>query len=300
MSNIKLRGALCALSTGICWGFSGTVGQYLFTEKGVDRGWLTIVRLFGAGVVLLVYAALRCRGELFTVWKDKRDALRLVAFSVLGLMSCQYTYLAAISYSNAGTATALQYLGQAIIMAVVCIRARRLPTLREGAALLLAMSGVFLLATHGRLDTLVLSPDALLWGLLAALALTLYTLLPGDLLKRYSAPVCTGFGMFIGGAALFLITKGWTLTQPLDLVVVLGAAEIAVVGTALAFTLYLRAIADIGSVNASLLICTEVLFAVLCTAVWLKTHFAAEDVVGIALIVVMAILLALPEREKKK
>ena len=80
MGNIKLRGALCALMTGVCWGFSGTVGQYLFTEKGVDRGWLTIVRLFGAGVVLLAYAALRCRGSFSPFGKTSATHCVLLLF----------------------------------------------------------------------------------------------------------------------------------------------------------------------------------------------------------------------------
>ena len=48
-----LRGFLCAALGGVCWGASGTVGQYLFTRQGVDSGWLTVVRMFLAGVCLL-------------------------------------------------------------------------------------------------------------------------------------------------------------------------------------------------------------------------------------------------------
>ena len=40
-----LRGFLCAALGGVCWGASGTVGQYLFTCQGVDSGWLTVVRM---------------------------------------------------------------------------------------------------------------------------------------------------------------------------------------------------------------------------------------------------------------
>ena len=27
---IAIRGTLCAISGGVCWGFSGTMGQFLF------------------------------------------------------------------------------------------------------------------------------------------------------------------------------------------------------------------------------------------------------------------------------
>ena len=199
-----LRGFLCAALGGVCWGASGTVGQYLFTCQGVDSGWLTVVRMFLAGAVLLGGALVRHRPQLRTIWSDRRDTLRLVLFSVGGLMTCQYTYLAAIRYSNSATATVLQYMGQALILLWVCLRARRLPTRREGVALVLALLGAFLLATHGSLTALALSPQALFWGLCAAVSLMLYTLLPGDLLRRYPVSVCTGCGMFIGGVVLAL------------------------------------------------------------------------------------------------
>ncbi len=59
-----LRGFLCAALGGVCWGASGTVGQYLFTCQGVDSGWLTVVRMFLAGVVLLGGALVRHRPQI--------------------------------------------------------------------------------------------------------------------------------------------------------------------------------------------------------------------------------------------
>lgn len=40
----SLRGTIYALIAGICWGFSGTVGQFLFSHTAIDSGWLTTVR----------------------------------------------------------------------------------------------------------------------------------------------------------------------------------------------------------------------------------------------------------------
>ena len=295
-----LRGFLCAALGGVCWGASGTVGQYLFTCQGVDSGWLTVVRMFLAGVVLLGGALVRHRPQLRAIWSDRRDALRLVLFSVGGLMTCQYTYLAAIRYSNSATATVLQYMGQALILFWVCLRARRLPTRREGIALVLALLGAFLLATHGSLTALALSPQALFWGLCAAVSLMLYTLLPGDLLRRYPVSVCTGCGMFIGGVVLLVLTQAWRIPVALNAAVALGTLEISVVGTALAFTLYLQGVSDAGGVRASLLACTEPVSAALCAALWLHTSFAWQDLLGFAAILVMAVLIALPERALEK
>lgn len=218
-----LRGFLCAALGGVCWGASGTVGQYLFTRQGVDSGWLTVVRMFLAGVVLLGGALVRHRPQLRAIWSDRRDALRLV-----------------------------------------------------------------------------LSPQALFWGLCAAVSLMLYTLLPGDLLRRYPVSVCTGCGMFIGGVVLLVLTQAWRIPVALNAAVALGTLEISVVGTALAFTLYLQGVSDVGGVRASLLACTEPVSAALCAALWLHTSFAWQDLLGFAAILVMAVLIALPERALEK
>lgn len=218
-----LRGFLCAALGGVCWGASGTVGQYLFTCQGVDSGWLTVVRMFLAGVVLLGGALVRHRPQLRAIWSDRRDALRLV-----------------------------------------------------------------------------LSPQALFWGLCAAVSLMLYTLLPGDLLRRYPVSVCTGCGMFIGGVVLLVLTQAWRIPVALNAAVALGTLEISVVGTALAFTLYLQGVSDVGGVRASLLACTEPVSAALCAALWLHTSFAWQDLLGFAAILVMAELIALPERASEK
>ena len=197
-----LRGFLCATLGGVCWGASGTVGQYLFTCQGVDSGWLTVVRMFLAGVVLLGGALVRHRPQLRAIWSDRRDALRLVLFSVGGLMTCQYTYLAAIRYSNSATATVLQYMGQALILLWVCLRARRLPTRREGVALVLALFGAFLLATHGSLTALALSPQALFWGLCAAVSLMLYF----DIIKAQWLPIVMAAAV---STVLVIVVTGW-------------------------------------------------------------------------------------------
>ena len=47
-----LAGAVLATGGGICWGLSGSMGQYLFRCQGMDSRWLVPYRLGLAGVVL--------------------------------------------------------------------------------------------------------------------------------------------------------------------------------------------------------------------------------------------------------
>lgn len=298
LHNKTLRGMLCALLGGILWGFSGTVGQYLFTFKSIDSQWLSSVRMLSAGVLLVTFAAIKNPSALKAVWRVPRDVARLAVFSILGLMTCQYTYLTAIAHANSATATALQYLGLALILLVSCVRLRRLPTYKENVTLVLAIIGIFLLATHGSLHQLVLSPQALFWGLAAAVALMLYTLLPGDLVARYGSVPMTGFAMLIGGSVLAVLTQVWTYSVQLDGGALLGIAAIVLLGTAGSFTLYLQGVSDIGAVRASLLACIEPVSAALTMTLWLKTPIAPLDWLGFGLILLMAVLLTWPKRQK--
>lgn len=292
--NTAVRGTLCALLGGICWGFSGTMGQYLFSAKGLETAWVTTVRMLLAGVLLLGILAARQPKEVTRVWRVGKDARRLVLFAALGLIPCQFTYLECIAYSNSATGTALNYLGQMMILFYVCLTTRRLPTRWEITALLLAMLGVFFLATHGNIHTLVLSPQALFWGLLGAAMVVVYSALPRPLLASYGSPAVTGWGMLVGGVLLFFLSRFWQQQVTLDGATVAGVLLIGVVGTAMAFTFYLQGVRDIGPVKTSLLSCAELVTAGILTCLWLKTPLVLQDFVGMALILGMVIFLSFP------
>ena len=70
----------------------------------------------------------------------------------------------------------LQYTGPAMILVYLCIRNRRRPKIYEVVALFCSMFGTFILATHGNPSELAILPQALFWGMVAAVALVVYTL----------------------------------------------------------------------------------------------------------------------------
>lgn len=280
---------------GVCWGFSGTCGQYLFTRYGVSSLWLTCLRLLSGGVIMLALAAVRHRRELLRIWRSPADAAMLVGYGVFGLMMCQYAYMTSISYSNAGTTTVLQTLSLVIIMLLTCLRLRRRPNRVETVALVLALLGTFLLATGGDPAHMVLSPQGLFWGLATAVAVTVYTLLPRRLLARWNREAINGWGMLIGGAILNLGARSWTLHTDLPLQGWLAVAAIVLFGTVLSFTLFMQGIQDVGPVKSSMLAATEPVSATVFSAVWLGTSFSAVDLMGFAAIIATIFLLARSE-----
>lgn len=293
--NKNTRGIVCTLLGGTLWGLSGACGDYLFTNYAMDSSWLTVVRMMGAGIVLTALNLTGNRRQSIAIWKNKADALQLVIFALLGLAFSQYAYLTSIDHSNAGTATVLQYLGPVMIMVIVCLHKRRLPDRREGIAILLAVGGTYLLATHGNPKTMVLSQLGLIWGLLSAVSLALYTLLPARIIPRWGSMIVTGWAMLLGGVAMACISQVWTIPVSLDAGGWLAVGGVVVAGTLLAYTLYLQGVADIGAVRASMLASVEPVSATVISALWLKTQFQWIDLVGFVCIMATVFLLAKKE-----
>lgn len=283
---------------GCFWGLSGSCGEYLFTYKGVTSSWLVPVRLLLAGLAMLAWFLIRDRGKAFRIWKHGRDAVGVLLYGLGGLMLCQYTYFTTIQLSNAGTATVIQYLSPVLIVILVCFMEKRFPRPVEVIALALAVSGIFLIATHGNIRQLVISKEALVMGLLSAVAVVFYNIQPRRLMTRYSSAYLLAWGMTVGGIVLSLIFRPWEHKLNLDAGFLLAMAAILFLGTIVSFTLYMQGMKMIGPVRASLYACVEPIAATLLSAVWLKVPFAPIDFVGFAMIIATILILGYSDLKK--
>lgn len=200
--NKELTGIFITLLGGILWGLSGVCGQFLFQERNVTSNWLVPVRLILAGGITLLFFVLRDGKKTLKIWKGKRNCFDLLIYSIFGMMLCQYTYFAAIELSNAATATILQYFNPAIIIIAVCIMEQKLPQMKEVIGVVLAMIGVFFIATHGDIQHLIISEKVLWIGLFSACTVAVYTLQPRRMLQSYEPAFLLGWAMLIGGCIL--------------------------------------------------------------------------------------------------
>lgn len=291
-------GVLLVFAGGCLWGFSGACGQFLFQHKGMVSSWLVPVRLLSAGLILLVILGVMRGKAVFDVWRDKKDAAHVILYGLLGMSGCQYAYFTAVQCSNAGTATVLQYIGPALILLWLCLRQYRRPTGRETVGLCLALAGTFLIATHGNPTSLALSPQALFWGLCAAVFVGVYTLQPAHLLSRHDSATVVGWGMLIGGIFQMIVLRPWTIDVRVDGQVVLFMGLIVVVGTILTFTMYLDGVKRIGPARGSMISAVEPVSASLFAVCWLGTPITAIDLVGFACIFAMILLLSKPQKIK--
>lgn len=295
-----VTGTIVTIAGGILWGVSGVCGQYMFQNKGVTAPWLVSVRLVVAGLLMLCYYFLTDREQTLAIWKSKRDRRDVIIYGLLGMLPCQYAYFQTIEWSNAGTATVIQYLGPALIVIWVCFRTKRMPTLQEITGVILAVIGVFLIATHGNPTSLALSGRALLMGLASAVSVAIYTLEPARLQKKYDTPLILAWGMTIGGVALTLISRPWTAKGiQADAGMFAALAFVIVFGTMAGFSLYMTGVKLIGSVKASLYACMEPVSSMILTVLWMKVNFTTPDLIGTLLVIATIIILAIPTKKNR-
>jgi drug/metabolite transporter (DMT)-like permease len=292
-SSKAVSGYIMALTAAILWGISGTVAQFLFEQKSIAPDWLVTWRMLIAGIILLSYGFSKARTDIQHIWKKPKDGLELFLFGAIGMVTVQYTYFYSISLSNAATATILQYVGPVFVVAFYAIKYRRWPTWREYAALFLASVGIFLLVTHGTIESLVISKDAIIWGILSALALAFYTIQPVQLLQRFSSNTVTAWGMLIGGVTFALYTQPWYWSGIWDIETYLAVGFIIVFGTVIPFSIFLHSLNLIGAQTASLLCSVEPLSAAITAVVWLGILFTGMDWLGTILILLTVALLTL-------
>ena len=296
--NLQMTGIVMTLAGGVLWGFCGSCGQYLFQYKEVTSGWLVPLRLTFAGLLILVLLACREKGRVLDVWRERQGRSDILIFSVFGMMLCQYSYFTTIQYSNAGTATVLQYTGPALILVYLCIRDRKKPRAYELAALFCSMFGTFILATHGNISELAIPAEALLWGMISAVTLVIYTLQPAGLMKRYSTLLTLGWGMLIGGLVLMLLMRPWTLSPVVDRQTVLAMSFIVLFGTICAFYFYLTGVKLVGASSASMLACIEPVAATVISVVWLKVRFRMIDLLGFVFVLSTVFIISLNQKKE--
>jgi drug/metabolite transporter (DMT)-like permease len=291
----RKTGIFLVLTGAIFWGIGGTVAQKLFQQYEIDVNWLVSTRLLIAGFLLLTVQFFgKDRSQVFGVWKNRRTAVQLITFGLLGMLAVQYTYMASIKYGNAAVATLLQYLAPVMIIIYLILRKQTVLSRRDLLTVSLALIGCFFLLTNGSISQLSVPTLAIVWGVLSGLALAFYTLYAVPLLKQYDSLVIVGWAMTIGGLALSFIHPPWQMDfTSITLESYLYLLFVIIFGTMIAFWFYIESLQSLSPKETSLLGSFEPLAAVLTTVFWLKEPFGLFQWVGTACIIGMILLLAL-------
>lgn len=294
--NKHTKGIILAASGASLWGVSGAAAQYLFTNTSISNTWLVGLRLLAAGLLLTLWCVFRLPKTTRRVLSSRTNRHQLLAFAIFGMANSQLSYFLAIKYSNAPTATVIQYLQPVFIILWLALANRQWPRRIDCFSILIALIGTFFLATGGHLDRLTLTPIALFWGIWCAAAAALYTMLPRTLLGHYDALIICGLAMLVSGIILSpaLILIPVPRLSALEWVLV---AYIIVGGTMFSYTLFLQSIRYISPAATGILSAFEPLVATILAVTLLGTQLTGAAIFGSLLILLTTFLQAIPFRK---
>jgi len=290
----SFKGTVLVVLAAIAWGISGVSGQFLM-KQGISVYLLTSLRLLISGLLLIGVVIWQQPQQVKAILEDKMVLAGIFGFSICGLLLNQFSYLQAIHYTNAGTATVLQYVCPVGILIYTCIKDKVAPTLAEIISIVLAIGGTVLIATHGKLDQLSVTPAGLFWGLFSALTYALYIILPITLIKKWGSMLVIGVGMVISGVVAIPFTGVLQASIPTSLDFLFAFAGIIIIGTVFAYTAFLKGASMIGPVKSSLLASIEPISAVFFAFLIMKEQFYAIDFVGMAMILLAVTIISLKD-----
>ena len=293
------KGTIYSLLSGLIWGICGILGEYFFAHYQVSSGWITSMRLLVAGSVVLILSSFQLRSQLFDIWKNWKNYLPFLAYAILGIFSVQFFFYLCVEYSNATTATILQFISPIFILLYNRIIYKKKASKSAIFYVLIAMIGVFLMATKGDLSKLSITPLALITGLLSALGLMFNVILPQRFAKNYGFVPTVGWGMIIAGLFSNFLYPVYEISFQVDAISILICLTIAFLGTAFAFFLSMKAVSLVSPLVVSVVSASEPLSSAILSVLFLGMVLDGFLVLAMILIIVPMIFLSIEESKSK-
>ena len=268
--------------------------EWILNNTNLSVSFFLTVRLITAGLCILFFLSITGK-QIFLIWKDISWLKQLVVFSVLGMLGVQYTFVAAIEASNASIATLLQFLGPVYIILFLSWKNKIFPPKYQIIGIIGTLIGLFLLLTNANVKVLLISKEALLWGLAVGVAFSIYTVYPARLMKEWGVLLIVGWGMLIGGVVLAELLQVWKSDEwthltvfPINLIVVI----IILIGT-IAFILFLSSMKYITAVETSILSSIEPLTAMIISVFWFGQILGSWQYIGVIIMLLFVTWLSI-------
>lgn len=298
----RFKGIMMIISGAMLWGATGPLMEWILSTSEISVSFLITIRLVLAGALLLFLLAIT-KKKIFAIWKQPFWVVQLLIFGIVGMLGVQYTFVAAIDASNAVLATLLQFLAPIFVILYVSFSMKKLPPKYQVIGIIGTLFGLFLLLTNGSVDNLLVSKEALLWGLGVGVTFAFYTLYPTSIMNEWGVLIVVGWGMLIGGLVLGLIKGFWefenySIMAELNLALVFTV--VVIIGTS-AFVLFLSSMKYISPVETSILSSFEPLTAMVISVIWLDQVLEVWQLIGVVFMLVCVTWLSIEgDRANKK
>ena len=283
------RGFWLAFCASALWGISGTVLQVVAKNLNIPAMWFIATRTTVAGIILLIVGLIVLpKSEFFAVFKNWKDLLTLVSFSVFGLLANMFTFFHAIKTGNSSTATILQYLSPLFIMIGAIMFTKKKTSRVDIISFVLALVGVVLMITRGDLGHLSIPFVSVLWGIGSGITAALYITIPQTLIAKYHGILITGWGMLIAGLISNVFSPIWVNPPKMTTTSILGIGTVILIGTVLAFLLMVLSTRYTTAAIISITDAVQPFTTLVLSVIFLHYAVNLAEVIG-AVIVVLAI-----------
>lgn len=302
----RSKGIILIIIGSVLWGATGPMMEWVLHNSELSVPFFLTVRLIVAGTSILVFLKFQ-KKKVFVIWKEPVWLKQLFIFALLGMLGVQYTFIAAIEASNASIATLLQFLGPIYIIIYVSWKGKTFPPKYQVVGIIGTLLGLFLLLTNANINQLLISNEALFWGLLLGVTFSIYTVYPARLMKEWGVLVVVGWGMLIGGIVLALLSQVWNSNEWSELVsypIIIFVVLIVLIGT-IAFVMFLSSMKYITAVETSILSSIEPLTAMIISVFWFGQILGGWQYTGVLVMLVFVTWLSVAgdlkwDRFKKK
>jgi drug/metabolite transporter (DMT)-like permease len=272
-------GLLLAVSSAFAFGSSGP-----FAKSLMEAGWsptaAVTARLAGGALLMAIFATI-VRPNWFR--EALQHAKTVVAYGLVPIAGAQLCYFNAVEHLSVGVALLLEYTAPILVVGWLWATTRRRPSNLTLAGAAMAIAGMMLVLgifEAGGFSVTHINLIGVGWALAAAVCAACYFMMSdevaadGDGLN--SVTLATG-GLIVGAAAVaalgatglmpFTFTTNDAVVAGLTTPWVVPVIALALIPTAIAYTIGIMGIARLRPRFASLVGLSEVMFAVL--AAWL-------------------------------
>lgn len=288
---MKLQGMLLASLASSLWAISGISGEILFKKYNFSSNWLVSTRTLISGILLFVVVILIEKKSILRPLKNRRDFIGIILFGAAGMYLVQYTYFKTIEISNVSFATILQFTAPFFIFIYESIKNKKIPAVSTLILLIMTVLGVAFIATKGRISSLSVSPEALLFGLVSAIMIAFYSIYPKKLLKKYGSITVVGWGMIVGSIISNIVHPIWKIQGDVNLKSIIQVIIVVILGTSLAYLIYIASLNCISSSLAGILTAFEPVLAAILSVIIFGLRFSVIELIGFVLVFVSIFIL---------
>lgn len=294
-------GLLVALGAAVSFGMSG-----VFARGLIDAGWspgaAVTVRMWVAALVLLVPTLLALRGKWRIV---RRNAVMILVYGMLAVTLAQVCYFQAVAVMDVGIALLIEYTAPIAVVLWLWLRRGEKPTRRSLLGAAVAFVGLVLM-----LDILTgaqVNLGGILFALGAMVGAATYFVLSGRADTGIPPIAFAGLGLLIGASGLAIaaligvLPFEWTTA---DVEYSVGSVPwfvpvlaMGLIATALAYILGIASTRMLGSRLSSFVALSEVVAAMVFSALMLGQIPGPVQAIGGALVLAGVVVVKLGEAD---